>query len=91
MQNHLGHHVADARAAEKLFVDFAGDTVPIFDAAAAVDRRAHIFVLGASNYTCWPAPVSEDTELGVILEPEVARCQHRGERRLTGIAIEQSS
>ena len=40
-------------AAEKLFVDFAGDTVAIFDAAAGMDRRAHIFVavLGASNYT----------------------------------------
>jgi transposase len=39
--------------AEKLFVDFAGDTVPIFDAAAGTERRAHIFVavLGASNYT----------------------------------------
>ena len=38
-------------AAEKLFVDFAGDTVPVFDAATEVERRAHIFVavLGASN------------------------------------------
>ena len=37
-------------AAEKLFVDFAGDTVPVFDAASGVERRAHIFVavLGAS-------------------------------------------
>jgi transposase len=48
-------------AAEKLFVDFAGDTVPIFDAAAGVDRRAHIFVavLGASNYTYAEARWSE--------------------------------
>jgi len=40
-------------AAEKLFVDFAGDTVPVFDTALGVERRAHIFVavLGASNYT----------------------------------------
>lgn len=39
--------------AEKLFVDFAGDTVPVFDAATGEERRAHIFVaaLGASNYT----------------------------------------
>ena len=39
--------------AEKLFVDFAGDTVPVFDAATGTERRAHIFVavLGASNYT----------------------------------------
>jgi transposase len=47
--------------AEKLFVDFAGDTVPIFDAAAAMERRAHIFVavLGASNYTYAEARWSE--------------------------------
>ena len=40
-------------AGEKLFVDFAGDTVPVFDAATGMERRAHIFVavLGASNYT----------------------------------------
>ena len=40
--------------AEKLFVDFAGDTVPIFDAAAGKEWFAHIFVAvpGASNYTC---------------------------------------
>lgn len=39
--------------AEKLFVDYAGDTVPVFDAATGEERRAHIFVaaLGASNYT----------------------------------------
>src|SRR5207249_144863 len=39
--------------AEKLFVDFAGDTVAVFDAATGMERRAHIFVavLGASNYT----------------------------------------
>ena len=48
-------------AAEKLFVDFAGDTVPVFDAAAGMDRRAHIFVavLGASNYTYAEARWSE--------------------------------
>src|SRR5262245_53732106 len=39
--------------AEKLFVDFAGDTVPVFDDATRIERRAHIFVavLGASNST----------------------------------------
>ena len=48
-------------AGEKLFVDFAGDTVPIFDAATRVERRAHIFVavLGASNYTYAEARWSE--------------------------------
>jgi len=30
--------------AEKLFVDFAGDTVAVFDAATGEERRAHIFV-----------------------------------------------
>jgi transposase len=36
--------------AEKLFVDFAGDTVPVFDAATGVQRLAHVFVavLGAT-------------------------------------------
>ena len=40
-------------AGEKLFVDWAGDTVPMFDAATGQERHAHIFVaaLGASNYT----------------------------------------
>lgn len=40
-------------AGEKLFVDFAGDTVPVFDAASGQWRPAQIFIaaLGASNYT----------------------------------------
>ena len=39
--------------AEKLFVDFAGDTVAVFGAATGAPRRVQIFVavLGASNYT----------------------------------------
>jgi transposase len=39
--------------AEKLFVDFAGDTVAVFDATTGEERRVQIFVavLGASNYT----------------------------------------
>jgi len=43
-------------AGEKLFVDWAGDTVPVFDALMGEERRAHIFVavLGASNYTVNP-------------------------------------
>jgi transposase len=47
--------------AEKLFVDFAGDTVSIFDAATGMGRLAHIFVavLGASNYTYAEARWSE--------------------------------
>jgi transposase len=46
-------------AGGKLFVDWAGDTVPVFDAGE--ERRAHIFVavLGASNYTYTEARWSE--------------------------------
>jgi transposase len=48
-------------AGEKLFVDFAGDTVPVIDPATGEERRAHIFVavLGASNYTYAEARWSE--------------------------------
>jgi len=48
-------------AGDKLFVDFAGDTVPIFDAIAGEIRPAKIFVavMGASNYTFAEACASE--------------------------------
>jgi transposase len=41
------------RAGEKLFVDYAGDTIPVHSAAAGDATAAAIFVavLGASNYT----------------------------------------
>jgi len=41
------------RAGEKLFVDYAGHTVPVVDEATGEIRSAQIFVavLGASNYT----------------------------------------
>ena len=40
-------------AGEKLFVDWAGDTIAVFDATTGIEHRARIFVaaLGASNYT----------------------------------------
>ena len=40
-------------AGERLFVDFAGQTVPITDPVTGIERPAQIFVaaLGASNYT----------------------------------------
>lgn len=40
-------------AGEKLFVDWAGDTMPVFDPTTGEEYCAHIFVaaLGASNYT----------------------------------------
>lgn len=41
------------RAGEKLFVDYAGQTVPVVDLSTGEAREAEIFVavLGASNYT----------------------------------------
>ena len=40
-------------AGEKLFVDYAGQTMPVIDAASGEERRAHVFVAvwGASNFT----------------------------------------
>jgi transposase len=48
-------------AGEKLFVDFAGDTVAVLDQITNAERPAHIFVaaLGASNYTYAEARWSE--------------------------------
>ncbi len=41
------------RAGEKLFVDWAGDTIPVYDGKTGEPQPASIFVavLGASNYT----------------------------------------
>jgi transposase len=49
---------------EKLFVDFAGQTVPIIDAQTGEARQAQIFVavLGASNYTYAEACRSQEIE-----------------------------
>ncbi|MBU2729199.1 IS21 family transposase, partial [Acidithiobacillus caldus] len=56
------------RAGEKLFIDYAGDTVPIVDAATGEISRAQIFVavLGASSYTfaCATATQSQADWLG---------------------------
>src|SRR6266480_110460 len=48
-------------AGEKLFVDFAGDTIAVFDAVTGEARECKIFVavLGASNYTYVEARFSE--------------------------------
>ena len=48
-------------AGDKLFVDWAGDTIAVFDAATGEEHPAHIFVaaLGASNYTYAEARWSE--------------------------------
>jgi transposase len=48
-------------AGEKLFVDYAGQTVPVIDTTSGEERRAHVFVAvwGASNYTYAEATWSE--------------------------------
>lgn len=50
------------RAGEKVFVDYAGQTVPIVDRTTGEERRAQIFVgvLGASNYTFAEATWTQD-------------------------------
>jgi hypothetical protein len=53
-------------AGEKLFVDFAGDTMPVFDTITGEVRDIKIFVavLGASNYTYAKARFSEGYRTG---------------------------
>jgi len=50
------------RAGEKLFVDYAGQTIPIQDPLTGVTQEAYLFVatLGASNYTFAEATLSQD-------------------------------
>ena len=50
------------RAGEKLFVDFAGKTIPVIDPSTGEIRDAKIFVavMGASSYTYAEAVPSED-------------------------------
>jgi transposase len=52
------------RAGEKLFVDFAGQTIPIHDKSTGKVRKAHLFVavLGMSNYTYAEAVDGEGLE-----------------------------
>jgi transposase len=52
------HH----RAGEKLFIDYAGQTVPIYDPTSGDVSHAHLFVatLGASNYTFVEATLNLD-------------------------------
>ncbi len=51
----------DHRAGEKLFVDYAGQTIPIIDRSTGEIHPAQIFVavLGASNYTYAEATLSQ--------------------------------
>src|SRR5712692_11424734 len=52
------------RAGEKLFVDYAGATIPIYDPQGGAVRQAAIFVavLGASSYTYAEATRSQELE-----------------------------
>jgi transposase len=52
------------KAGEKLFVDYAGDTIPLYDPRGGPEREASIFVavLGASNYTYAEATASQELE-----------------------------
>lgn len=52
------------KAGERLFVDWAGDTVPIIDPDTGEVRPAYLFVavLGASSYTYAEATLSQDTD-----------------------------
>ena len=59
------------RAGEKLFVDWAGETVPVVDGSSGEIRQAHLFVaaLGASNYTF--AEAFENTQLSSWIEAHI--------------------
>lgn len=50
------------RAGEKMFVDYAGPTVPVVDATTGEVRQAQVFVavLGASSYTYAEATFAQD-------------------------------
>jgi transposase len=52
------------KAGEKLFVDYAGDTIPVHDPQGGLVRQACLFVavLGASNYTYAEATGSQGLE-----------------------------
>lgn len=52
------------KAGEKLFVDYAGDTIPVHDPRGGPVRQAYLFVavLGASNYTYAEATGSQGLE-----------------------------
>jgi len=59
------------KAGERLFVDWAGMTVPLTDPATGQTRPAHLFVavLGASNYTF--AEAFENTQLPNWIEAHI--------------------
>jgi transposase len=66
----------DHRAGEKMFVDWAGDTIPIYDRHGAEVTPASLFVavLGASTYTYARATLSQD--LGNWVDSHVAALEY---------------
>ncbi len=66
------------RAGEKLFVDYAGDTVGIVDSKTGTIQKAYIFVavLGASNYTY--AEANWNQELGSWIGSHVRALEFLG-------------
>jgi len=58
-------------AGERMFVDWAGMTIPLWDAKTGQSRPAHLFVavLGASNYTF--AEAVENTRLPAWIEAHI--------------------
>ena len=50
-------------AGEKLFVDWAGDTIPVFDPATGQERRAHILANRAVGFQSTPLSAARVTAL----------------------------
>ncbi len=69
------------RAGEKLFVDYAGQTIPITDPISGKTRDAYLFVatLGASNYTfAWVSLYENRTNYLIIFMLRCARNHGHG-------------
>lgn len=68
----------DYRGGEKLFVDHAGQTIPITDRHSGKTREAYLFVavLGASNYTY--AEATERRDLGAWIGSHVRALEFLG-------------
>src|SRR3989442_11912579 len=65
-------------AGERMFVDWAGLTIPLIDPQSGQSRPAHLFVavLGASNYTYTEA--FANTQLPAWIEAHVHACEFFG-------------
>lgn len=84
-QTHIG--------GEKVFVDFAGDTIDIFDPNTGEAHAMKLFVaaMGASNYTYAEACSSESLPDWIALHTNLSRLAQRGEleagRETYGVAL----